>query len=328
MKNEALYYKKLDDEIINCQLCPHNCRLKDGQTGICGVREVEANKLVSLNYGKVSSMGIDPVEKKPLYHFYPGSSILSIGTWGCNFSCGFCQNWQISQQKPSLETCTAEKIVDVALKRDSLGIAYTYSEPLIWFEFVLEVAELAREKGLKNVLVSNGFINQKPLQELLPFIDAANIDLKSFSDDFYTKHCGGELNPVLESIKTIYQQDTHLEVTTLLIGGLNDDEQELEKLFNWIGELDPEIPLHLSRYFPSYKMTKKATDLETLQKAFQKAKKSLQYVYPGNFQLANQQNTFCPECGTVLINRKGHSGSSNIKEGVCYDCGRKIYGKF
>ncbi|MFW6279383.1 MAG: radical SAM protein, partial [Bacillota bacterium] len=177
MKEAQFYSRK--ENLVQCQLCPHYCKLKDGQTGICSVRRSEDNKLYSLNYGDVSSSGMDPIEKKPLYHFYPGSPILSIGTWGCNFKCPFCQNWRISQEKPVVQEYTPQRVVQTALDKNSMGIAYTYSEPVVWYEFVRETSELAAEKGLKNVLVTNGYINQKPLEELLPYIDAANVDLKS-----------------------------------------------------------------------------------------------------------------------------------------------------
>ncbi len=325
MKKVAFYEKQ--DTKIKCRLCPHNCLLKEGKTGICRVRRVTDGELYSLNYGQVSSLAIDPIEKKPLYHFYPGSDIISMGTWGCNFKCDFCQNWQISQKKPSVNSYHPQQIIDLAQKKDVVGIAYTYSEPLIWYEFVLECSRLAHKNNLKNVLVTNGYINQKPLKELLPFIDAANVDLKAFNNDFYKKYCGGRLEPVKENIK-IMEKELHLELTTLIIPGLNDGEDEMEQLFYWIGKISPDIPLHLSRYFPNYQLKKEATPLKTMKRAYNLATDYLNYVYLGNTRSSMENSTKCPECSKELILRNIYSVENRLNQGKCSNCGYKIEGEF
>jgi len=281
---EALYYKKLNNDFVQCLLCPKLCKIKEGKSGFCGVRENIGNKLFSNIYSRVSSQGMDPIEKKPLYHFYPGSLILSLGTIGCNFACPFCQNWQISQEhNVPTQNMSPSEAVEKALERSSVGIAYTYSEPMIWYEYVMDTAKLAKEKGLKNVLVTNGYINEKPLKELLPFIDAMNIDLKAFDEKFYKEICKGDLGTVLKTIK-IASTSCHIEITNLVIPGFNDTTKHFENLVNWIKEnIGADIPLHFSRYFPHYKMkTSSATPIETLEQAYEIAKRKLRYVYLGN----------------------------------------------
>ncbi|MFW5737248.1 MAG: AmmeMemoRadiSam system radical SAM enzyme [Halanaerobium sp.] len=270
----AQFYRLEDNGVIECELCPHNCKISNNKIGICKVRKNIEGKLYSLNYGQVSSLGIDPVEKKPLYHFYPQSEVLSLGSWGCNMSCEFCQNWQISQQKPSLREFKPAEIVESALEKNVNLIAYTYSEPTVFYEYMLETAEIAAERGLKNILVSNGYINQKPLENLIPFIDAANIDLKAFNNQFYLKHCNGGLEAVKRTIK-ILAEKIHLEVTTLIVTDLNDDLDELEKLFRWLSEINSEIPLHLIRYYPAYKLNNPPTDLQVMKSSYQLAKKNI-----------------------------------------------------
>ena len=281
---EALYYKKLNNDSVQCLLCPKLCKIKEGKSGFCGARENIGNKLFSNIYSRVSSMGMDPIEKKPLYHFYPGSLILSLGTIGCNFACPFCQNWQISQEHSvPTQNMSPSEAVEKALEKSSIGIAYTYSEPMIWYEYVMDTAKLAKEKGLKNVLVTNGYINEKPLKELLPFIDAMNIDLKAFDKKFYKEICKGDLETVLKTIK-ISSTSCHIEITNLVIPGFNDTTRHFENLVNWIKEnIGVDIPLHFSRYFPHYKMeTSSITPIETLEKAWEIAKRKLRYVYLGN----------------------------------------------
>jgi pyruvate formate lyase activating enzyme len=242
---------------------------------------------LATTYGQLTSCAVDPIEKKPLYHFLPGSRVLSVGTVGCNLRCDFCQNWQISQQDAPTQKMSPQELVELALKlKDGdpalCGIAYTYSEPLVWYEYVVEAAQLAQEKGLVNVLVTNGFINPQPLEELLPFMDAVNLDLKGMDDAFYSKYCGGSALPPLESAKQI-ADNCHLELTCLLIPGANDREAQLRQLVNWIFEnLGPDVPLHLSRYFPSYKLELPPTPLETMKRALAIAKEKLHYVYLGN----------------------------------------------
>lgn len=279
---EALYWEKIDGKVA-CHLCPHECKMVNGLVGICGVRRNIDGKLYSLVYGETTSVSLDPIEKKPLYHYHPGEYILSLGTKGCNFKCPFCQNWGISQvlEAPT-ENVTSEWVVKKAREAKSFGIAYTYNEPFIWYEFVLDTAKLARKEKLENVLVTNGFVNPKPLEEMLPFIDAMNIDLKSIDDDFYEKICRGSVGPVLHTIKRS-AESCHVELTNLIIPDLNDSDDDLTRLVDWIYDnVGPETPLHFSRYFPCYKLDKPATPIETLKRAEGIAKKKLKHVHLGN----------------------------------------------
>lgn len=328
MIKEAEFYRKLADNKVLCQLCPHQCLIKEGKSGLCKARVNREGRLFTENYGMISSLALDPMEKKPLYHFYPGSKILSIGTFGCNFSCLYCQNWQISQEKPSLKEISAEDLVKLAKSNGSIGIAYTYSEPSIWYEYVRETAELARKEGLKNVIVSNGYISKDALKELLPYLDGANIDLKAFSEGFYCKLCEGRLEPVLENIELLAQSKIHLEITTLLITNYNDDLKELTELFSWIAGLNPGIPLHLSRYFPTYKLDKPATSIKTLLETYHQAREYLDYVYLGNVDLVDGSDTYCPRCGYPVVRRRYYRVVNHLQQGKCPDCGQPIYGKF
>lgn len=278
---EAAYYKKLKNNLVFCQLCPHNCKIEEGDTGQCRVRKNIDGTLYSLNYGQISSYGYDQVEKKPLYHFNPGKIIFSIGSYGCNLSCDFCQNWQISHENPRTIEVKDEEIIDLAKSRDSIGIAYTYNEPSIWYEYLLHLSKIAKQEGLYNVLVTNGYINPKPLEELLPYIDAMNIDLKSMSEDFYNNLCDGRMKAVLNTIKRA-SKSVHVEVTTLIIDEVNSSPEEIEVLAKTIAYIDKDIPLHLSRYFPAYKMDLPPTKIETVIQARNIAKKHLNSVYMGN----------------------------------------------
>lgn len=326
MKNElkeAMFYEKKENGIVKCFLCPHNCTIKNDKRGVCRVRINKEGVLYSENYGEISSMGVDPIEKKPLYHFYPSNGILSLGTFGCNFSCLFCQNYRISQEKPRTTKQSPAQIVKHAKDRNLMGIAYTYSEPVVWYEFVYETAKKAKNEGLKNVLVTNGYINKEPLQKLSKYLDAANIDLKSFNNDFYKKICGGSIEPVLETIKYLNNK-IHLELTTLVVSNQNDSQKELEEIFKWISEINKDIPLHLSRYFPNYKMNDPATKEQTMEQAYQIAKKYLNYVYIGNMRTKKGQNTYCPECGYEVISRHNFNTHSHLKGGKCPKCGKQI----
>jgi len=327
---EALFYELIDDKkgIIKCLLCPKECLIKEGEVGFCRARKNIDNKLYSLIYAKVSSGGFDPIEKKPLYHFLPGSSVLSLGTVGCNFTCSFCQNWTISQaniKDVQVEELSPEKAIQLALKNNSPAICYTYSEPLIWYEYVLDTAKLAKKNNLKNILVTNGFINREPLIKLLPFIDAMNIDLKSFRNSFYQKYCKGSLSPVLRTIK-ISKEYCHIELTNLIIPGLNDSEEEIKEMVDWISSLDQKTPLHFSRYFPSYKMNISATPISTLYKARDIAKKKLKYVYVGNIEDVESNTTYCGNCKKPLVKRIGYNiiNLGLDKEGKCKFCGEKV----
>ncbi len=280
---EALYYEKISGKIVHCRLCPYECRIPPGGRGACGVRQNVDGILYSLIYGKTTGISLDPIEKKPLYRYHPGEEILSLGTRGCNLHCDSCQNWHISQDVDGpTENITGEEVILRAKALGSFGIAYTYNEPFIWYEFVLDTAKLARRNGLKNVLVTNGFVNIPPLEEMLPYIDAMNIDLKAFDEDFYVKICKGRLKPVLDVIR-ISAKACHVELTNLIIPTLNDSEGAVRGMADWIyANLGPDIPLHLSRYFPCYKMDIAPTPIETLKRAERIAKEKLKYVYIGN----------------------------------------------
>lgn len=283
--HEAGYYEKLDGNRVLCRLCPHHCNIRPDHTGICGVRHNREGTLYAMSYGGITSVALDPIEKKPLARFNPGSMILSVGSYGCNFKCTFCQNHSISMCKPETIYISPEDLVQKALKlkpNGNIGIAYTYNEPLISYEYVYDCCVPARENGLKNVIVSNGYIEQEPLKELLPFVDAMNIDLKSFGDDFYSKICGGVPEHVRNTIETS-SKSCHVEVTTLIIPGLNDSENEMDSLVSWLASVNPEIPLHLSRFFPTYKMQDRPpTPVETIRSLVRIAKQRLKYVYTGN----------------------------------------------
>jgi len=283
---EAMYYRKLKDKKVQCILCPRKCIILNGKYGECGVRLNKDGKLFSVLYGKPCSANVDPIEKKPFYHFLPGSLSFSIATVGCNLHCKNCQNWEISQAKPGeiphLELSPKE-VVKNAISHGCESIAYTYTEPIVFYEYMLDTAKLAQKKNLKNVLVSNGFVNPGPLKKLCKYLDAANIDLKSMRDEFYRKICDAWLEPVLKSIKILCKEKIHVEITTLIIPGENDSKEEIEKIAKFISGVDKKIPWHISRFFPMYKMNdKKATPFDTLEKAEKIGKKYLRYVYIGN----------------------------------------------
>jgi len=325
---EAKYYQKLEDNRIECQLCPQKCIIAEGKVGFCRVRINLKGTLYTKIYQQISSCALDPIEKKPLYHFYPGSEILSLGTLGCNFKCPFCQNWEISQSEVPTRSSTSLEIIEYARRCNSIGIAYTYNEPFIWYEYVYETAQLAHQHKLVNVLVTNGFVNEEPLREILPLIDAMNIDLKSISNDFYRNYCRGELEPVLRTIK-ISSGFCHVELTNLIIPTLNDSLDNIQKLVDWVADLNPEMPLHFSRYFPHYKMTIPPTPVETLVQAWVLARKKLKFVYLGNILDPKTSTTYCPVCNKPLISRQGYSIDFNYVEGgKCKYCGEKIAGVF
>ncbi len=322
IRKEALFWEKREDGKIQCLLCPVGCLIGDGKVGVCMGRKNEGGILYAINYGRLVSLAMDPIEKKPLYHFHPGTQILSTGPNGCNMSCQHCQNWSISQKKSPTGYVSPEDLVKVALKENSVGIAYTYTEPLIWYEYVLDTATKAKENNLTNVLVTNGYINEEPLGKLLPYIDAMNIDLKSMEEDFYRKVCKGRLSHVLRTIELCYQTRVHVEITNLLIPTLNDSDEQIQRLVDFVANLSDRIPLHFSRYFPAYKMDLPATPLETLQKAFLLGKRRLKYVYVGNAYIPNTSNTYCAECNQLLIRRDGYYTSVvGIQEKKCKKCG-------
>ena len=288
MKSEAMFYEKLENKRVHCYLCPHNCSIPIDGRGLCGVRKNIGGILYSLNYGEISSIGVDPIEKKPLNRFHPGSLILSVGSVGCNLKCPFCQNHSIAQVKPeeiNTHQTSSDEIIAKAIslkEQGNIGIAYTYNEPSIWYEFVYETAKKAKENGLLNVLVTNGYISEEPLKQILPYIDAMNIDLKAFNDKFYRELVKGGLEEVKATIQRS-AAECHVEVTTLVIPGWNDSVEEMEEMAQWLASLSPEIPLHLSRYFPKYEMTDRpSTPLNSLMELKQTAERHLQYVYLGN----------------------------------------------
>lgn len=328
---QCLFYKTLDDIKVRCQLCPHNCTIPNEELGTCGVRYNDSGKLVC--HTSVSGLHTDPIEKKPLYHFYPGKQILSVGTYGCNLQCSFCQNHSISQycapknKKPHLYNPV--DIINRAINQNNcIGIAFTYNEPTVWVEYMLEIAKLAKQNSLANAMVTNGYINPKPLDMILEFIDAFNIDLKGFSDKFYKKFTGGKLSPVLNTLKTIAKSGKHIEITYLVIPGLNDDETDFKKMAEWIAsELGPSIPLHINRYYPAYKMTKESTPIETLLELREIASQHLHHIFIGNVILGKgESNTRCENCGNEIVLRTQYSvkvvGVNN--EGLCKNCGKAI----
>ena len=325
MEREASYYEKKDAGKVQCHLCPHNCIISEGKRGICRVRTNEGGVLYTNIYGEVSSVAMDPIEKKPLYHFYPGHSILSVGTVGCSFHCMFCQNYSTSQNPDhATQYYSPEELVSVAESSNSIGIAYTYTEPLIWYEYVLDCCRLAHKAGLKNVFVSNGYINQEPLSELLPYADAFNIDLKAMNEEFYRKVIGGRLQGVLDTIAAISKHpQITLEVTTLVIPGYNDSDAEMEELAGFLSSLRVDIPYHLSAYFPMYQFTAPATSYETLKRLKELALKKLRYVYLGN--VSGPTNTACHHCGSVLVERFGYSvRRDGYSGGKCDNCGESV----
>ena len=332
---EAMFYEKLEDKLVNCDLCSHRCRrIADSKRGICGVRENRDGKLYSLVYGKAVARNIDPIEKKPLFNFLPGSRSYSIATVGCNFRCENCQNYDISQMPKERgiivgQDVSPEEIVSAAKRNNCESIAYTYTEPTIFFEYAYDTAKHAKKEGIKNVFVTNGYITPEALKEISPYLDAANIDLKSFSDEFYRKRCGARLKPVLDSIRLYKSLGIWTEITTLIIPTLNDSEEELRKIAEFIGEVGEDTPWHISQFYPTYKLIDlPRTPVATLRKAREIGLEvGLKYVYEGNVPGEDGENTYCPNCGKLLIHRFGyHIKENKIKNSACTYCGAKIDG--
>jgi pyruvate formate lyase activating enzyme len=355
---ECLLYEQKDNNLVKCKACSHYCIIADGKRGICGVRKNIKGELFSLVYGKALGLAIDPVEKKPLFHFLPGKEVLSFGTVGCNFRCTFCQNSDMSQA-PKENSDKNEKdnnddideyevtgkeilpkhIIEHAKENNITMIAYTYNEPAVFIEYALETAKLAKKNGIKNIYVTNGYESEEALELMKPYIDAVNIDLKSFSEKFYNKLCGAKLQPVLDTIKRVHEAGIWMEITTLVIPGENDSKEELEKIAKFITSLEKNkndvkgtsIPWHISRFFPMYKMKNtEITPESKLKEAFEIGKKAgLKYVYVGNIILEGKENTYCPICNNIAIERSRYQlGNINIKEGRCIKCERKIPGIF
>lgn len=328
----ARYYQKLGNDMIQCFLCPNQCILSPGQIGICRARKNVDGELYTMNYGKVVSMHSDPIEKKPLFHFLPGSKAFSIAAAGCNLRCLYCQNWQISQAFPwdidSLQL-SPEEVVNKALESGAESIAYTYSEPVTFFEYMVDTAKIAKEKGLKNVVITAAYINPEPLRELCQYVDAIKVDLKAFDDKFYQKMTSASLEPVLQSLKIIKEEGVWLEIVNLLIPGENDDEENIRKMARWIKEnLGEDVPIHFSRFHPMYKLTNlPPTPVETIIRARDIAlEEGLRYVYVGNVSYPEGEATYCPESGEVAIQRQGFFVTENkLNKGEC-SSGEKIPG--
>lgn len=318
---QAKHYFTQGDR-LQCKLCPHNCLIEPEREGVCRTRVNHDGVLYVANYGASTALSLDPIEKKPLYHFYPGADILSIGSWGCNFTCRFCQNWHIAQQKAKSTNLTPDDVVQLVLSSggNNIGIAYTYSEPGVWFEFVYDTAIAVKNSGMMNVVVTNGYLNRQPLAELLKVTDAMNIDVKAFTEQFYHAVCSGSLNDVKNTVE-LAVQSCHIEITTLIIPGLNDSEIEIEALAKWLATLSPDIPLHLTRYFPSYQMDIPPTPIETIQKVWDIAREHLNYVYIGNAG-NDRTSTLCPQCGITLLNRNGRI--NRLVRNTCPECGQPI----
>ncbi|MFN3301772.1 MAG: AmmeMemoRadiSam system radical SAM enzyme [Patescibacteria group bacterium] len=330
---EAYLYKKLKDKTIRCEVCAHNCLIALGKRGFCGVRENQNGKLYSLVYGKIIAAHIDPIEKKPFFHWLPGSFSLSIATVGCNFRCLHCQNYEISQMPRDTngqilgEEISPKEIVNLAKKNNLLSISYTYTEPTIFLEFAFETMKLAKKEGLKNNWVTNGYMSKKTLELIGPYLDAANVDLKFFQNDLYQKVCGAKLQPVLDSLKWMKKNKIWVEVTTLVIPGYTEIGSQFEDIANFIkNELGSETPWHISRFYPAYKMIDVSpTPTEIIYRAYEIGKKiGLKYVYAGNLPGDSRENTYCPKCGELNIKRIGYDIERFDKNGKCRKCNENL----
>ncbi len=330
---EAKYYQSLPDGKVRCTLCPHECIIKPGKSGICRIRHNSNGVLIAESYQLYSALHFDPVEKKPLYHFYPGKEILSLGSVGCNLHCNWCQNYDISQKgvenDDKLTHMLPETLVKMArIQKNSIGIAYTYNEPSISIESVIETARLCKENGLKNVMVTNGYIGEQAMTDYLELIDAFNIDVKAFREDIYQKYTGSKLEHVLKNIILAKKAGKHVELTYLVVTDINDKLEQFIELVNWIAnETGKDTVLHISRYFPRYKLDNAPTSAIKLQLLAEKALETLDFVYLGNIYSGEFSNTRCPTCKSTLVTRKGYSVTINddCKSGICPECKTKIF---
>jgi pyruvate formate lyase activating enzyme len=329
---EALFWEPNPNNTVRCKLCPHNCKITDGNRGICQIRVNKNGKLYTTMYGLVSPGMVDPIEKKPLYNFYPGSRVYSFGAISCNFKCDNCQNWHISQIKAldiNVEPVPPEIAVGLAKQHNCKGIAWTYNEPTIWFEYTYDGSKIAKDNNLYTVYVTNGYINPAPLKKISPYLDALNIDVKSFSDDFYRKICKGRLKPVLRTAELAVKLKKHVEITNLIIPTLNDDPNQIKELTSWVYEkLGPETPLHFSRFHPDNKLKNiPVTPEKTLVKAYEIAKETgLKYIYLGNIYHPRYGNTYCPKCNNLVIRRGSLFGTKDINliNGKCPQCKTQV----
>lgn len=327
---EAKYYTKLKNKQVRCELCPNECVIDKGFTGACKVRKNLNGILYTNVYNNVSSINIDPIEKKPLYNFFPGTEVLSIGSFGCNLKCKFCQNYEISQEFKYISgrKIDSSHLIEKALEARVESIAFTYNEPTIWYEFMYDIAKESKKNNLKNIMVTNGYISEEPLKDIIPYIDAFSVDLKAFSEDFFVEYTNSHLNPVLNSLKNIRKHDKHLEIVFLVIPNLNDDVENFKTMIDWIIQnLGKDTPLHINRFHPAYKMKDiSVTPVSTLENMYNIAKKNLNYVYIGNVAENKGRDTYCKECKKILISRQMFYVSfENIdNEGRCKNCNTKI----
>ena len=331
MERESYLYEQLEGGSVKCTTCAWRCTIKEGQRGFCGMRENRGGKLIALNYGLVSSVNVDPIEKKPLFHFYPGTSVFSLGTVGCNFRCLHCQNYSISQVSidesiRELVEYTPEQTIEMAKKSGCRGIAWTYNEPTIWFEYTLDSARLAKAENLYTVYVTNGYMTSEALEMIAPFLDAMNIDVKGFTQKFYTQLCQTRLKPVLETAERAHRLGIHIELTYLVIPGRNDSPEEITLFVDWASGIDVDIPVHFSRFHPDYKLTDAPmTPNETLETALEIAKEKLNYVYLGNVPGHSGENTYCSQCNNLLIERVGYKTKViGLTGKACSKCGCEI----
>ncbi len=335
MEVESFLYDSLGGKKVRCKTCSWRCLIKDGKMGFCGVRENRGGKLMVLNYGLVSSAHVDPIEKKPLFHFYPGTTVFSLGTVGCNFRCLHCQNFTISQVpldevRRELLEYTPERAVDMAKDLGCRGIAWTYNEPGIWFEYTYDSARLAKAQDLYTVYVTNGYMTKESLDMISPWLDAMNIDVKGFTETFYRKLCKTKLSPVLETVKNAHAHEIHVELTYLVIPTYNDSIEEIKRFVDWVAEIDTEIPVHFSRFHPDYKLVDVGpTPVKTLEEAWKLAKEKLSFAYLGNVPGHEGEGTFCPGCSSLLVERVGYTTKiKGLTGGACTKCGYAVSGLY
>ncbi|HOY84186.1 MAG: AmmeMemoRadiSam system radical SAM enzyme [Candidatus Cloacimonetes bacterium] len=327
-ERECMHYQTLEGQAVRCLLCPHHCRLEAGQRGLCRGRANIDGKLMAINYARSIGVALDPIEKKPLYHFRPGSRVISLGPNSCNLSCFFCQNSNSSQEECLTRRMSPEELRDLVQREsgeEARQVAFTYTEPLTWYEYIYDFAQLAREVDI--VLVTNAFIDPEPLDELLPYVKAMNIDLKSMRTEFYQQHCGATLEPVLRNIRSAFEAGVHLELTNLLIPGLNDSEAEIKELVEFVSGLGKEIPLHFSAYHPAFRAIIPATPENTVLQACRIASRKLDHVYAGNIRSAEFQATLCPNCSSEVISAR-RQPLALTAEGCCSHCSQPIHGVF